>query len=76
MLVHLNAILRRLHFYIFYHFFFKDGLQDNHLVGHSVMKPVDYVVSQKRRATREVKNDKSDNFKNYILDEGGANRNY
>ena len=28
--------------------FSKDGLQDNHLVEHSVMKPVDYVEFQKK----------------------------
>ena len=31
----------------------KDDLQDNHLVGHSVMNPVDAMVFKKRRVTRE-----------------------
>ena len=30
--------------------FIKDGPQDNHWVGHSVMKPVDYVVFQNRKS--------------------------
>ena len=62
MLVHLNAILRRLHFYIFYHFFFKDGLQDNHLVDNSVIRPVGAVVFQNRKATREVNDESSGNY--------------
>ena len=33
--------------------FLKYGLEENHWVGHSVMKPVDVVAFQKKKAHRE-----------------------
>ena len=33
--------------------FIQDGLQDNHWVGNSEIKPVDTVEFQKRKASRE-----------------------
>ena len=42
--------------------FVKYGLQDNHWVGHSVMKPVDDVTSQKRNSSREVNYEYRRNF--------------
>ena len=42
--------------------FLKDGLHDNNFVGKSVMKPVDDVAFQKRKATEKGNNDESDNF--------------
>ena len=48
----------------------KYGLQDNHWVGHSAMKPVDDVAAEKRKSTRRIINDKSDKFEMEIIDEG------
>ena len=50
--------------------FLKDGLHDNNRVGKPVMKPVDYVTFQKRKALMEGKNDESNKFGMKILDEG------
>ena len=52
----------------------KYGLQDNHWVGNSVMKQVDAVVFQKRKALRYGKNDKSNNFEMEIIDEGDLDK--
>ena len=49
--------------------FLKYGLEENHWVGHSVMKPVDVVAFQKRKAPREVINDWGENFEIDIFDE-------
>ena len=49
-------------------------LQDSPCFGHSVMKPVDYMVFQKRKATREGKNDKNENFEMEILDKGALDK--
>ena len=38
------------------------------------MKPVDDMAFNKRKATREGNNDKSDNFEMEILDEGALNK--
>ena len=43
-------------------------------VGHSVMKPVDDVAFQKRKALREGNNEKSKNFEIDILDEGALDK--
>ena len=51
-------------------FFLKDSLHYNHWFGHSVIKPVDVVVFQKRKALREGINYKIDKFVMYMLDEG------
>ena len=40
----------------------KDGLQDNHLVDNSVIRPVGAVVFQNRKATREVNDESSGNY--------------
>ena len=48
-------------------FFLKYGLQDNYWVMKSVMKPVDAVAFQKRKAMREGNNDKRDDFKWRLL---------
>ena len=40
----------------------KYGLQDNHWNGQSVMKPVDDVEFQKRKATREGNYESNENF--------------
>ena len=44
-------------------FFLKYGLQDNHWVEHLVMKPIDAVEFQKRKVTREGKNEQRKTFK-------------
>ena len=71
---HLNSILRRLHFVFILTNFFKYGLQDNHCVGYSVMKLVDYVAFQKIESMREGNNDESNNFEMEILDEGALDK--
>ena len=54
--------------------FFKDGLKYNHWVGNLVMKTVDDVTFQKIKETRQVRNDKINNFKMEILDEGALDK--
>ena len=54
--------------------FLKDGIQDNHWVGHLVMRLVNDVAFQKRNALREDNNDKSDNIEMCILDEGAIDK--
>ena len=51
-------------------FFLKYGPQDNHWVGHLVMKPVDAAEIQKIREMREGKNDQSENSEMGIINEG------
>ena len=70
MLCHLNAILIRLNFYFFYQVFQRDDLQDNLWFCQSVMKPVETVVSKKRKSMREGNNDEIDNFEMEIIDKG------
>ena len=50
--------------------FVKYGLQDNHWVGHSVIKPDDSVWFQKIKSVREGDNEYSENFEMCILTEG------
>ena len=52
----------------------KDDLQDNHLVGHSVMNPVDAMVFQKRKVTREGNYESSKNFEMEFLDKGSLDK--
>ena len=54
--------------------FLKDILQDNHWVGHSVMKPVVAVLFHKIISMREGNNYESDNFEMDILDEGALDK--
>ena len=54
-------------------FFYLNGIQDNHLVGQSVMKPVDDVAFHKIKSMREGNNDESENFEKEILYEGALN---
>ena len=65
---HLNAMLKRLYFARLLAGFF-NGLKYNHWVRHSVIKSFDSMAFQKRKSTREGKNDKSDNFEMDIFDE-------
>ena len=51
-------------------FFSEDSLQDNHWVGHLVMKLVDVEVFHKIKALRECNDDKSENFEMKIIYEG------
>ena len=51
--------------------FLKYGIQDNHWVGHLVMKLVDSVSYKKRKALRGGNNDKRYNFEIEVLG-GGA----
>ena len=55
-------------------FFLTYGLQDNHWVGHALMKPVDATSFQKRQALREGNNDESENFEMDILDKGAPDK--
>ena len=43
--------------------FFNYGIQDNNWVGHSVIKPVDAVIFQKRKALRKGGNEKETTLK-------------
>ena len=54
--------------------FLKYILQDNHWVGHSVMKPVVAVLFHKIISMREGNNYESDNFEMDILDEGALDK--
>ena len=54
--------------------FLKDILQDNHWVGHSVMKPVVAVLFHKIISMGEGNNYESDNFEMDILDEGALDK--
>ena len=53
---------------------YRYGLQDSYWVGNSLMKTVDSVAFQKRKAMREFNNDESNNFEMEILDEGALNK--
>ena len=74
MLYHLNAILRRINFLCILIRFFLNGIQDNHWIGPSVMKPVDDVVFQKIKLMGEGNNDENNNFDIDILDEGALDK--
>ena len=43
-------------------YFLKNGAQDNHWIRHLVMKQIDDVKFQKRKATGEGKNDQNGSF--------------
>ena len=46
----------------------KDDIQDNHLIGHLVMNPIDAMVFQKRKGTIERNNESSKKIKMEVLD--------
>ena len=54
--------------------FKKHGLQYNHWVGNSVMKPVYAVVFQKIKARREGNNEESKIFEMEIFDKGALEK--
>ena len=54
--------------------YFKDGLQNNHWVGNSVIKPVDVVLFKKIKALRKCNNWEIYSFAIEILDEGALDK--
>ena len=45
----------------------RDGLKDDHWVGHSFLEPLDDVVSKKIKSLREGNNDEWNNFEREII---------